>query len=123
MKTATKTATRAQVNLYLIETDNGDGRYARKLTFRRLEGKVVNVMSRSHDNLVDRQELDGGLYATVTAPAGAEMVETESGELALSVPGYSWPIGANEAYAIACDQANPTGFGLLRRPVEMIIAD
>jgi hypothetical protein len=59
----------AKVDVYLIERDNGDGRYERRHSFRGLEANVNHADDRG---FVTHSDTPGGLVGTLHLPPGWE---------------------------------------------------
>lgn len=102
-------------DVFAIERHNENSQVVRGLHFRRPEAAAVNVHSPERPDLVLCQDVDDGIEARIVAPAGSELVETNSGTIVLQTPdGYT----ADAGQAITDARAGRHGLKLTARREE-----
>jgi hypothetical protein len=106
---ATETTERVQFSVYVIETDNFDGRLRRELSFERHDGECTH--NRNAMGFVVSDTLDGGLAGHLTAPAGSRLVLTDMADLVLELPDGT-NLNAEECYRAARSADRAQSFGL-----------
>jgi hypothetical protein len=94
-----------QIKLYKTERDFGTGRLDKGLSFVRQQHQRIHDAT---TGLVSGDVMDGGFHGILVAPEGSELIELESGDTALNVPGMGG-ISAAEAWTMAMRREH--GFG------------